>query len=123
MMAHEISQIYTLFAEREGPMSEDLEYIACPAANCGGQWLPAGKVRQLRESHQTFYCPSGHSQWFAGKTAQEKRIEELENLVKVLTNSRDTYKRWWEQLRKENRTEKLRRYALKGVISKLKKVS
>ncbi len=101
----------------------DLEYIACPTAQCGGQWLPTGKVKQLRESHATFYCPSGHSQWFVGKTATEKRIEELELLVRTLTRDRDSYKLWWEQLKNQNRIERRKQYALKGVITKLKKAS
>lgn len=34
--------------------------------------------RRLRRTHETFYCPAGHSNYFAGKTDEEKRIEELE---------------------------------------------
>jgi hypothetical protein len=30
-----------------------------------------------REDHKTFYCPNGHSQYFPGKTEEEKLIEEL----------------------------------------------
>jgi len=58
----------------------DLEYVACPTSNCGGQWLPSGKVRQLIESHETFYCPSGHSQRFTGKS----EIEELKGRIGAL---------------------------------------
>lgn len=38
---------------------------------------PAEEVR-LRRSHETFYCPAGHSNYFAGKTEHEKRIAQLE---------------------------------------------
>lgn len=34
--------------------------------------------RRLRETHETWQCPAGHRQHFAGKTEQEKRIERLE---------------------------------------------
>lgn len=36
---------------------------------------------RLRRTHETFYCPAGHSNYFPGKTKQEKRIEELEARV------------------------------------------
>lgn len=101
----------------------ELEYLACPSANCGGQWLPAAKLQQLRESHETFFCPSGHSQWFVGKTEKEKRIEALEAQVRNLTRERDYYKRWWEELKAQSRIERRKQYALKGVITKLKKAS
>lgn len=38
--------------------------------------------RRLRESHATFYCPVGHSQAFTGKSAKDKRIEELEAVIR-----------------------------------------
>lgn len=103
-------------------MNSDLEYVACPTANCGGQWLPASKVKQLRESHVTFYCPSGHSQFFAQKTKEEKRIAELEKLVATLTRERNDYMRWWNEAKQAARTARFKQYALKGVITKLKKV-
>lgn len=101
----------------------NLEYIACPTANCGGQWLPAAKVHQLRESHVAFYCPSGHSQWFAGKSENEKRIAALEQQVRSITADRDYYKSRWQQLDEEMKTYRRKQYALKGVITKLKKAS
>jgi hypothetical protein len=100
----------------------DLEFIACPTSNCGGQWLPATKVRQLRESHETFYCPSGHSQFF-GQSDKEKLIEQLK---KQLQNTQDDVAYWREQyyrVSKEKRTERRKQYALKGVITRMKKAS
>jgi len=58
----------------------DLEYVSCPTSNCGGQWLPVQKVNQLRASHETFYCSSGHRQWFDGQS----QLEKLEARVKLL---------------------------------------
>lgn len=99
----------------------NLEYISCPTANCGGQWLPDAKLRHLRESHEIFYCPSGHSQWFAGKTEKEKRIEELEKKVSFLTVDRNFYKGLYERERQAARNARQRQYALKGVITRLKR--
>lgn len=33
---------------------------------------------RLRRTHETFYCPAGHSNYFPGKTNEEKRIAQLE---------------------------------------------
>lgn len=68
-------------------MTPNLVFVSCPTTNCGGQWLPADKVQQLRESHETFYCPSGHSQYFGAESEKEKlnrRIVELEKKVNGL---------------------------------------
>lgn len=97
----------------------DLEFISCPTSNCGGQWLPASKVRQLRESHQVFYCPSGHSQWFVGKSEVEKLKEQLAAMIK----SRDEWQRMYYDQLKENQAHRRRQYALRGVITRLKKAS
>lgn len=37
---------------------------------------PADAAR-LRRTHETFYCPAGHHNYFAGKTDDEKRLERL----------------------------------------------
>lgn len=39
--------------------------------------LTANHERSLRESHQTFYCPNGHPQYFPGKTDAEKLRDAL----------------------------------------------
>jgi hypothetical protein len=40
--------------------------------------LPDHYYDSRRREHDTFYCPNGHNQHFPSKTAEEKRIEELE---------------------------------------------
>lgn len=37
---------------------------------------------RLRESHANFYCPVGHAQHFSGKSAKDKRIDELETVIR-----------------------------------------
>lgn len=51
---------------------------------------------RLRRTHKSFYCPAGHSNYFAGKTAQEKKIDELESRVELLRArlSEDHELRW-----------------------------
>lgn len=51
--------------------------ITC--SSCGIRWdVPDQYQDDRRQDHATFYCPNGHSQWYPGKTAQEKKIAELE---------------------------------------------
>lgn len=37
--------------------------------------------QRRREDHQSFYCPNGHGQSYRGKTAQQKRIDQLKRQV------------------------------------------
>lgn len=41
--------------------------------------------RRLRQTHERFYCPAGHSNYFPGKTEEEKTIERLRDRVNELT--------------------------------------
>ena len=97
----------------------NLEYVACPTTNCGGQWLPVDKIKQLRESHATFFCPSGHSQWYTQKSEAEKLREEITRLIR----ERDHWKSEYCRVSEEKRAARRKQYALKGVITKLKKAS
>lgn len=57
-------------------------------AHCGVQFsMPDHLEDTHRREHSTFYCPNGHSQYFPGKTREEKRIAELE-LALERTNRR-----------------------------------
>lgn len=44
---------------------------------------------RLRRTHETFYCPAGHSNYFAGKTKTEKRVEQLEREITAANEVRD----------------------------------
>lgn len=55
--------------------------------------LTDGQERRLRETHATFYCPLRHSNWFPGKSAQEKKVEELERSLRLTNKACD---RAWE---------------------------
>lgn len=41
-------------------------------------YVPAALDQRRREDHEEFYCPSGHSQHYAGKTSAEKYKELYE---------------------------------------------
>lgn len=58
-------------------LTVESETITCGA--CGIAFAVAARwVRERREDHATFYCPNGHPRAFLGKTAEQKRIERLE---------------------------------------------
>lgn len=58
------------------------ETLCC--SECGIQWCaPVAWVQNRREDHKGFYCPNGHSQYFPGKTAQERRIAQLERELRI----------------------------------------
>ena len=49
--------------------------------------LPESKMRDLKRTHEIFYCPNGHPRCFPGKTDQEKKIEELERQLRSLQDT------------------------------------
>jgi hypothetical protein len=71
-------------------MDVEMNIIHC--SECG---MPFGvtedRVERLRECHNTFYCPSGHSQFFPQKTKAEmlqdkifsknREIDKLKNKI------------------------------------------
>jgi hypothetical protein len=68
-------------------------------ANCGITFdLPDHFEEKRRNDHATFYCPNGHSQYFPGKTKEQKRIEELEQ---QLARTRERESRTFHELLSE----------------------
>lgn len=67
-------------------MSDHIEVIcgACEAVVC----FPPARYRELKRTHETWYCPNGHPRAWLGKSDEEKRIEELERQVAALERSK-----------------------------------
>lgn len=64
-----------------------LETEVCPS--CGMLFaMPARLRKQFRDDHSTFYCPSGHEQYYAGKSDAEKAKERADQLARQLDNAR-----------------------------------
>src|SRR5688500_16343266 len=62
--------------------------ITC--AECGVIFHIPDRLEKLRrDDHGTFYCPNGHSQYFRGKTDEEKKIESLREQIASLENRLD----------------------------------
>lgn len=45
---------------------------------------------RLRRTHESFYCPAGHENYFPGKTDEEKKVEQIER-------SRDRFREMWHE--------------------------
>lgn len=64
-------------------MSLEHVNVSCPSGGCFAiVTLHPDDEERLRRTHESFYCPAGHSMSFQGKTADEKRIAELERVVR-----------------------------------------
>ena len=95
-------------------------YSVINCAKCGiGFGIPEDYERQLRSDCGTFYCPSGHTQWFPGKTDQQ-RINELKAQVAskndlLASTQRELDKRYRLQRAAEGKTRAIKRRVANGV--------
>jgi len=63
-------------------------FATCCCASCGIQYaIPERRQRELRENHETFYCPNGHTQWYPQKSEAEKLRDELKRKEQELANT------------------------------------
>jgi hypothetical protein len=96
--------------------TEKLTVIYC--AGCSVPFgMPADMEERRRNDHATFYCPSGHSNVFNGKTEAEKQRERADRLARQV-EAREADIRF-EQRRLEN--ERRAHSATKGQLTKTKK--
>lgn len=95
-------------------MSETLVTITLEAVTCGECGLTFGLEaeyrRQLRYSHQTFYCPNGHARVYRGETEADKLRRELE-----MSRSNATWQRAQREAAERSRA------ALKGQVTRIKR--
>lgn len=93
-----------------------LETVEC--ANCCMTFAVAGQfIRDRRNDHKSFYCPSGHSNYFSGPSEAEKLKLELAQKERDLEWQRSRVSSL--QRNKEYIENQLR--ATKGVVTKAKK--
>lgn len=85
---------------------------------CGVRFdVPEQWEQKRREDHESFYCPNGHSQHFAGKSEAERLRDELAR-EKHRTEQAQSSADYW---RREQEAAGRRVIAHKGVVTKLKK--
>jgi len=93
-----------------------IETYAC--AHCKMQmFLTAEFVRQMRETHEGFYCPMGHNNFFPGKSEKEKLAEQLDQSRRELERERNMI----SSLRDEVQREKYSKAAYHAHFTRLKK--
>lgn len=88
---------------------QTLEAVTC--ANCGIMFaFPQRIMTERRRDHSSFYCPSGHSQHFPGKSDVERARERAEYSEKRAT-----------QLACESASLRHQLHGTKGALVKVKK--
>lgn len=60
----------------------------CCRNGCGVSfWMTHGMRERFKKSHESFYCPHGHGQWYPSKTDEEilrERLAEKNNEIGIL---------------------------------------
>jgi Zn ribbon nucleic-acid-binding protein len=81
-----------------------LEHITC--VNCGMVFAFSGDlIDKRRRDHQSFYCPSGHNNYFPGESDVEKLKRELKEAN--LAIKRAEYRAQSAQLEREEARQQL----------------
>jgi hypothetical protein len=89
-----------------------INYTTLHCYKCGLPFgVPDYRVAELRRSHEGFWCPNGHEQFFSGKSDVEKLKEQLDAKerqlgqqtirIETLRNDRDHHERCATRLRKK----------------------
>ena len=64
-----------------------LNEVTC--CNCGIVFgIGSQRASDLRASHEWFYCPSGHAQWYTGETEAERQEARADKLAERLDHVR-----------------------------------
>lgn len=89
----------------------EVEVITC--ADCGSPFgIEANMIKGLRKSHETFYCPKGHRNYY-GESKEEKEIKKLKETLQAETERSE----WWKH---EAETKAKQLSATKGQLTKTK---
>lgn len=110
----------SLLQDLIGNVTSVIDMAVCNCANCGVTFaIPEKMEKRLRNNHETFYCPSGHTNYFPSKSEAEKIKEQAErekrNLEAQLKNAQES-KEYWNRQYKSMRQDAI---VLKGQKTKL----
>lgn len=87
------------------------EFIMETCFECGIEFaFPKSLYKIFLRTHESFYCPKGHSQYYSEKTKEQKLAERVDKLEKICQARLSTI----------NYVEK-QFYGMKGYAAKLKK--
>jgi hypothetical protein len=94
-----------------------LEVTSCGVEGCGIPFaIPRNLENDLRRTGNWFYCPNGHQIHY-----HDSENARLKKAAQDAIAQRDYAREQRDFARKERDTEKARRIALKGVVTKTKK--
>lgn len=80
----------------------------CAAAGCQNVIrLHHATEQKLRETHESFYCPAGHSNYFPGKTDEEKKIDRLNTTIVRMEQRALRFRGLWEEALEQREDWKL----------------
>ena len=80
------------------------ELLNC--ANCSISFaIPTKLNSELMRNHETFYCPKGHSNYYPGKSDEEKLQEEIHSLEKSLSAANERTDHWYKRTQEEKRSK------------------
>lgn len=96
--------------------------VAVTCYKCGVIFgIESNRQDRLEKSHESFWCPNGHSQAYVSKTVEEKRIEELEREARTLKVSRDSWRDQATTAREEVQHQGRRINGYKGLVARTKR--
>ena len=67
---------------RGNKVAETFEFVLEECISCGIPFfMPEYHRKQLLKSHNSFYCPNGHSMVYNGKSDEQKEIDRLKSEI------------------------------------------
>lgn len=93
-------------------MTLDHAHVECAQTGCFAViTLHPQEEARLRSTHEVFYCPAGHQNFYPGKTTQEKEIERLEQIaIRLRRDVKGWIDRDWE-------SQKVRGLLARGLLT------
>jgi len=109
-------------------INTNLNFTTIECCSCGTLFaVPAQLYGKLKETHNTFYCPSRHSQYFSGESKGEKYKRKLEEAEKRHSREADRIEKRMSSLKftyagyaSELTSLKRRLAAQKGMVTRLR---
>jgi hypothetical protein len=66
-----------------------LAIIHCCHEKCGVPFgMPENWINSFKKTHNEFYCPAGHSNYFPGKSKEERLADDLAEAQRKLTQEK-----------------------------------
>lgn len=77
--------------------AHNLGMVMEECCNCGTPFAITKEFHKIvRNSHEIFYCPKGHSQYYPGKSEEEKLRDEVSKLERQV-EQKQKQREWAEQ--------------------------